>query len=56
MNKDLGEDWLVGAKFFSRNELRELNVFPEILKDQFWDDLKEKNKTTRYLGLERLLY
>ena len=55
-NKESNESFLIEAKFFSRNELQELTVFPEILKDQFWKDRKENKLTTRYLGLERLKF
>jgi len=55
-NKESTESFLIEAKFFSKNELQELTVFPEILKDQFWKDRKENKLTTRYLGLERLKF
>ena len=55
-NKPPGEDWLVDARFFSKEELSELTVFPEILKDQFWQDLEDQNWKTKYLGLEKLKF
>jgi hypothetical protein len=53
-NKEQGESWLVDARFFSQDNLRDVTVHPEILKEQFWDDLKAGLAATRYLGLERL--
>ena len=55
-NKDLNEDWLVDAKFFSLDEIQKLTVFPEILKGQFWTDVEAEIQITRYLGLERLRF
>jgi 8-oxo-dGTP diphosphatase len=53
-NREEGEDWLVDLRFFSREELQEVTVYPEILKDQFWADLEAGRAWTRYLGLERI--
>jgi ADP-ribose pyrophosphatase YjhB (NUDIX family) len=53
-NRDADESFLVEAQFFARAQLQELTVHPEILKDQFWDDLKAGFPQTRYLGLERI--
>jgi ADP-ribose pyrophosphatase YjhB (NUDIX family) len=55
-NKDQNEGFLVDARFFTQDELRELPVYPEILKDQFWDDLKAEHPVTRYLGLEQIRF
>lgn len=53
-NRIPGEDFLVDARFLSPEELGELVVHPEILKDQFWRDLEAECPPTRYLGLERI--
>lgn len=55
-NIDTDEHFLVDARFFSQHELQNLTVFPEILKTQFWQDRKNGNLSTRYLGLERLAF
>jgi len=55
-NKETDEYFLVDARFFSQHELQNLTVFPEILKSQFWQDRKNGNLSTRYLGLERLAF
>lgn len=46
------ERFLIDARFLSRDELLELDVKPDILQDQFWDDAARDFPTTRYLGLE----
>lgn len=55
-NRDRGEDFLVDAHFFSREELQGLSVYPEILKDRFWADLEAGPSFTRYLGLEPIRF
>jgi 8-oxo-dGTP diphosphatase len=55
-NRDEGEDWLVDACFFSREALQALEVYPEILKDQFWVDLEAGTVCARYLGLEQIRF
>lgn len=51
-NRPEDEGFLVDARFMDRDELLELDVKPEILRDQFWDDAAWDFPTTRYLGLE----
>jgi 8-oxo-dGTP diphosphatase len=53
-NRVAGEDWLVDVRFFSREALHALTVYPEILKDQFWADLEAGVLRTRYLGLKHI--
>ena len=53
-NRPEGEVLLIDARFLSKNEINELDVKPEILKDQFWDDLWRSFPTVRYLGLEEI--
>lgn len=55
-NKEPDEGFLVEACFFSQQELRDLTVFPEILRDQFWSDLKSRNLSTKYLGIEEIKF
>jgi 8-oxo-dGTP diphosphatase len=55
-NKEQNEDFLVGARFFAQDDLRGLPVFPEILKEQFWDDVQAEYPVTRYLGLEQIRF
>jgi 8-oxo-dGTP diphosphatase len=53
-NLDADESFLVGAAFFSREEMQGMPVHPAILKEQFWADLAADLKQARYLGLERI--
>ncbi len=41
------------ARFLSRQELRDVTVYPEILKDAFWDDLESGSLAIRHLGMQR---
>lgn len=50
--KDVDEGFLIEARYFTRDEVQELNVFPAILKDGFWEDIQAKNPATKYLGLQ----
>jgi len=55
-NKGQERNFLVDAQFFSKDDLRGITVHPEILKEQFWDDMKAEHPVTRYLGIERMRY
>jgi ADP-ribose pyrophosphatase YjhB (NUDIX family) len=45
------ENYVLEARFLSREEMREIIVYPEVLKDGFWDDLEAGFPSTRYLGV-----
>ena len=49
-NKDSEETFLKDAGFFSREEIQTMNVFPPILKDEFWQNLADGFSQIRYLG------
>ena len=53
-NKPDGEDHLVGVSFLYRSEIQVLEVYPEVLYDQFWNDLAHGFPQTRYLGLQHI--
>jgi 8-oxo-dGTP diphosphatase len=55
-NKEQAESFLVDARFFAQDDLRGLHIFPEILKEQFWDDVQAEYPVTRYLGLEQIRF
>ncbi len=38
------------AEWLSKEDLKNINVFPEVLKDSFWDDYKNNFPNTKYLG------
>jgi 8-oxo-dGTP diphosphatase len=45
---------VVDARFVSQSELEDLDVFPGVLRDTFWQDLERGFPETRYLGLQRI--
>ncbi len=53
-NGEQGETCLTDARFFSKADMKGLDVRPAILKDCFWDDLEVGFPETRYLGLEEI--
>ena len=53
-NREPEETFLVNARFFSKADMKGLDVRPTILKDRFWDDLEAGFPETRYLGLEQI--
>ena len=48
------ETFLADARFFSKADMKGLDVRPTVLKDWFWDDLEAGFPETRYLGLEKI--
>ena len=42
--------FIKGYGFLSRREMSDLNVFPDVLKDEFWDVIKADVKPVTYLG------
>ena len=51
--RDADEEYLQGAGFFSQADVQEMNVYPVILKDLFWQDLQAGFPGIRYLGYSR---
>jgi ADP-ribose pyrophosphatase YjhB (NUDIX family) len=49
-----GDVHVVDARFVSRDAVRALTVYPRILRDAFWEDLRRGFPETRYLGLQRI--
>lgn len=47
------EEFVQGVEFFSRDEIQQLTVYPEMLKNEFWEDLRNGFSSTRYLGVQR---
>ena len=48
--RDVDEEYLLGAGFFSQAKMRGMKVYPSILKDEFWKDLEEGFPNIKYLG------
>lgn len=44
------EDFIKDVAWFSKEELQNIVVFPEILKDKFWDDYALGFPAIKYLG------
>ncbi len=51
--KGLGGDehFIKELKFFSRSEMKDIVVFPEIIKDEMWTDYKKGFPDTKFLGV-----
>ena len=45
---------IVDARFVSRDEFRGKVVFPEVLRDQYWEDRASGFASTRYLGMREM--
>lgn len=44
-------DWITDLRWFKQHELDQIVVYPEELRDRFWQDLKDGFPTVHYLGL-----
>lgn len=47
------EHHVVDTRFFTREDMTGLTIYPEMLKDLFWEDVRTDFPTMRYLGLSR---
>lgn len=47
-------EFIVGAKFLARDEIRNIRAFPSIIRDGFWTDFKSNLSAPRYLGLHEM--
>ncbi|MBW4439678.1 MAG: NUDIX hydrolase [Plectolyngbya sp. WJT66-NPBG17] len=45
-------DWITELRWFKRTELDQITVYPEELRDRFWQDLTEGFPSVCYLGLQ----
>lgn len=45
-------DWITDLRWFSRAELAHITVYPEELRDRFWQDLNSGFPAVHYLGLQ----
>ena len=48
-----GDDIVLRAAWLTRAELRDHQIYPEHLRDGFWDDFARGFPETRYLGVEQ---
>ena len=51
--KGIDENWIKDVKWISKSEIQILNVYPEILKDEFWQDKEESFYQVKYLGTQK---
>jgi len=47
--KGLDEQYIKEVKWLSKEELQDIVVFPEVLKDEFWDDRAKNFPVIKYL-------
>jgi ADP-ribose pyrophosphatase YjhB (NUDIX family) len=53
--QDLDSAYIKDVQFLSKRQMRGLTVFPEILKDKFWQDFSPgKRLEVQYLGLQKV--
>lgn len=51
-HREAAEGFLKEVSFFSKAQLQGMNVFPPILKGDFWQDYKVGFPTVKYLGYQ----
>jgi 8-oxo-dGTP pyrophosphatase MutT (NUDIX family) len=47
------KDFIKEIKYFSKEEIQDINVFPEIFKTDLWDDLEKGFPETKFIGVEK---
>lgn len=45
-------DWITELRWFKRDQLEPIIVYPEVLRDRFWQDLIDGFPTIYHLGLQ----
>ena len=56
MTSIMSRESIVDAEFSSRETLRSMIVFPEVLNHQFWQDLAKGFMGPKYLGLREMMF
>lgn len=46
------EECITELRYFSKDELRDKTVFPEIIKDEMWEDYKKGFPGIKFLGVQ----
>ncbi len=49
----MDENYIKELGYFSKQELKDMTVFPEVIKEGMWDDLKKGFPAPRFLGVEK---
>jgi 8-oxo-dGTP diphosphatase len=47
---------IVDARFLSRDEFTGKTIFPEVLRDRYWEDRTQGFGGVRYLGIREMVY
>jgi 8-oxo-dGTP diphosphatase len=47
------EQYIKKAEWFTKEDLQDITVYPEILKDSFWEDYKNSFPEIKYLGRQK---
>lgn len=47
--RELGQDVVRDVSWFSQEDLRGVKTYPDMLHDQFWDDVDKDFPVTRYV-------
>lgn len=50
--KGADEHYIKELKYFSKDEIKNVTVYPEILKEQLWEDYKEGFPEIKFIGVE----
>ena len=50
-DKDLDSKYIKEVRYFSRDEIQNIIVFPEILKDRIWEDYKKGFGEIQFIGI-----
>ena len=46
------QEFIRELKYFSEEEIKDITVYPEILKDKMWEDKKNGFKALKFIGVE----
>lgn len=47
------ENFIQNVGFFSKDQIKNMNVFPKILKNKVWEDKKKGFPDIKFIGIER---
>ena len=52
IGKGEDEHYIKQLKFFSKKELKNIKVFPSVIREEMWEDYKKGFPTIKFLGVE----
>ena len=47
-------EYIVNVKFMERGNLKSDKIFPEVLRDDFWNDIELDNRTPQLIELRKM--